>query len=203
MWVRSKYASELAVLSAWVSMLVPWSLTYLPREEGNLVFLRFSFFELQFRAARAITIRDNTTGEIIGEGDLSGQLAALYPGTQVISNFFVTSGPTSALFYENGQLQQASILYTIATVAFLVAFGLSLALYFREAATRERLPVSEVRLMGGLLGAGALLTAGASVLYYFQRDMVGIPIPIGVLIIGALATVLLRIEHVDESVAED
>lgn len=201
MWVRSEYTSELAVLAAWVSLLVPWSVSYngdapvigLDSVGATLYFVRFPFFELQFRSDTVIR------NEI--EFDIAGLLASQYPGTEVLASIYVTTPPTSALFYD-GQLALASVVWSVAAVAFLAAFVLSIALYVRERAVVASLPVSEVRLMGALLGAGALGTGVASVLHYAQRDVVGIPIPVGVLVIAAFALVLLRIEAVESEDGE-
>jgi uncharacterized protein (TIGR04206 family) len=46
-WVRSEYAGELAVVSAWLSALLPWSVTVIDREFGVLA-IRFVFFRLQY-----------------------------------------------------------------------------------------------------------------------------------------------------------
>ena len=196
MWVRSEYTSELAVLAAWVSLLVPWSVAYngdapvfgLDNVDATLYFVRFPLFELQFRSDSVI---QNQV-----EFDIAGLLASQYPGTELFASIYVTTPPTSALFYD-GRLALASVVWSVAALAFLCAFGLSIALYLREDAVVARLPVSEVRLMGALLGVGALGAAAASVLHYTQRAVVGTPIPIGVLVIAAFALVLLRIETVE------
>lgn len=192
MWVRSQYTSELAVLAAWVSLLVPWNIVYHTRAavqefsaiEGTVFFLRFAFFELQFRQ------------ETVSDGGIAIEnfpefLEAQYAGTHLGANVYATSPFTSAMFYE-GTLWQASLLWTVAAVAAALALALSVALYFRSEETVERLPVSEVRLMGALLGVTALGMAGASLLYYVERDVVGTPIPAGVVVVGAFAVVLLR-----------
>ena len=209
MWVRSEYANELAVLSAWVAMLVPWAVSTHTHEtvggdiENGIFFLRFPLFELQLRSPGFIEIDGELVpaDEIIAEGE---RFVDAYPGTELAGDVFVTTPPTSLAFYD-GALWQASLLWTVAAAAFATAFVFSLVLYFREERVVERLPVAPVRLMGALLGVGALGTAGASVLYYLERDMVGTPIPIGVLVIGALALVLLRtkqIEPTEDAVSE-
>ena len=108
----------------------------------------------------------------------------------------MTTPPTSALFYDLATLRQAGIAWTVAALAFLAALALSIALYTREEAVRDALDISEVRLMGALLVVGALGTGIATVLYYFQRGVVGTPIPVGVLLVGALGVVLLQTERV-------
>lgn len=201
MWVRSKYTSELAVLAAWVSLLVPWNVVYhssatveeFPAVEGTIFYLRFALFELQFRQQTAVD------GEIAIE-NFDEFLDAQYAGTELFRGIYVTSPPTSSMVYD-GTLLQASLLWTVAAIAFALAFALSLVLYFRTEATVERLPVSEVRVMGTLLGVAAVAMAGSSWLYYLERDTVGTPIPVGVLVIGALSFVLLRMKEVPEEAA--
>jgi uncharacterized protein (TIGR04206 family) len=205
MWVRSEYANELAVLAAWLAVFVPWSGashtqrgTVLGGEvTGDILFLRFPFVELQFRDPGVIE-----SGEELIE--VSEPLDAAYSGVELVGNVYVTTPPSSLLFYES-TLWQASLLWTVASVGFALAFLLSLALYVREDRVVAVLPVSSVRLMGALLGVGALGTAGASILHYTARDTVGVPIPAGVLVIAVLAAVLLRTEEVerpDDAVAD-
>jgi uncharacterized protein (TIGR04206 family) len=191
MWVRSQYAAELAVVSAWISVLLPWNVAYQgdAPEGGTVYFFRFALFELQIRQPGAVEIN----GELI---EASEPLAATYPGTELVGSIFVATPPGAVTFYD-GALSQASLLWTVAAAAFAGAFVLSLALYVREEAVADRLPASEVRLMGGLLGIAALGTAGASVLFYQERSAAGLPIPVGVLVIGALAAVLYQTEAIE------
>lgn len=198
MWVRSRYTSELAVLAAWVSLLVPWNVVYhtgatveeAPAAEGTVFFLRFALFELQIREQTV------TTGEIQVD-NFDEFLDVQYAGTELFGGVYLTSPPGAAMFYD-GTLWRAGVLWTLAGVLFALAFALSLALYFRTEETIERLPVSEVRLMGGLLGLATLGVAGSSYLYFLERETMGAPIPVGVLVVGALALVLLMTEEVSE-----
>ncbi len=198
MWVRSRYTSELAVLAAWVSLLVPWNVVYhssaaveeFPAVEGAVFFLRFAFFELQVRE------RTVAAGEIQVD-NFDEFLDVQYAGSELFGGIYLTSPPTSVAFYD-GTLSQAGVLWTLAAVAFGLAFLLSLALYFRTEQTTTRLPVSEVRLMGGLLGLATVGLAGSSYLYYLERDTAGTPIPVGVLVIGALSLILLLTKEVPE-----
>jgi uncharacterized protein (TIGR04206 family) len=175
--------------------------------ESKVFFLRFPFLEVQFRQPGGVDPDEVQNGSVeegsaaaqrLQDADASEVLDSAYAGTQVVGDVFVTTPPSSVGFYD-GTLWQASLLWTIASLAFVLAFTLSLALYFREEPVADRLPVSAVRLMGTLLGIGALGTAGASVLYFLERDLVGFPIPAGVIVVGILATVLLQTEEVDQS----
>ncbi len=196
MWVKSEYAGELAVLSAWVSMLVPWNLVYHTGAafESTVVFLRFALFEVQFRFASEIRI-NNTEGQQ-STLDVPKALAETYPGTNVFGDVYLATPLEPALFYELPRLQQAGVAGLIAAGAFLGALVLSVALYLREEKVSTVLDGREVHLMGGLLVAGSLGTAVATVLYALQRTVAGTPIPIGVFVIGALGVVLLRTERV-------
>lgn len=203
MWVRSRYTSELAVLAAWVSLFIPWNVTYhtnatvqaAPAAEGNMFVLRFALFELQLRQQSVVA------GNIQVE-NFDEFLEAQYAGAELFGGLYLTSPPTSMGFYD-GTLSQAGLLWTVAAAAFVVAILLSIALYFRTDTTAERLPVSEVRTMGGLLGFATLSLVGSSYLYYQEREIVGTPIPVGVVVIGALAAVLLMTTEVADSETTD
>jgi hypothetical protein len=51
MWVRSEYAGELAVLSAWLCSLMPWVVTYIPA--GTQIRIHFPYVFVQFTPALA------------------------------------------------------------------------------------------------------------------------------------------------------
>lgn len=196
MWVRSKYASELAVLAAWVSLLVPWSVAYnTDAEFGSTVFfLRFPLFELQLRRP---AVFEDVDGLEFRYDDAGPLLEQLYPGVELASNLYLTSPIGSTQTY-SGSMETASIFWGVAAIAFVVAFALSIALYLREEAVVDALPVSQVRVMGALLGIGALGTGIASVFHYMEQDLGGFPIPVGVLVIAAFALVLLQTEEIPD-----
>lgn len=201
MWVRSEYANELAVLSAWLALFVPWSgathtEVHTSGLEGDIIFIRFPFFELQFRTPAFV---EDANQGIVQE---LGMLESTYPGAELFGNTFVTTPLSSVQFYD-ATLRQASLLWLVAAIGFALALLLSLALYTREERVVETLPVSPVRLMGALLGVGALGTAGASYFHYAARDTVGFPIPAGVVVVAVLAAVLLRTESVERHDADE
>lgn len=201
-WVKSEYASEVAVLSAWLAALVPWSVTYQPAAQpigGTIYMIRFPFFEVQVRAL-SILVNDTLR-------DASHLLAEFYPGTNLFEGVYVTTPPTAAAFYTDLPVTEGtvaagsaphvgSLAWTVGAAVLLVALALSLALYVDEAGTADRLPVDAVRAMGGLLAVATVALAVATVFYYQGRAVTGIPVPIGVVVVGALAGVLLRVERV-------
>lgn len=209
MWIRSQYTSELAVIAAWVAVLIPWNLSRFSRNVGDffsevglgafphtgtesvsMFAVQFPLFGLQFREE---TVVADGIGLEVGD-----DLATEYAGIQLAEGIYLTTPLTSMSFYE-GTLWLASLLWTVAALAFVLALALSFALYFRTEETVARLPVSEVRLMGSLLGLAAVGLAGSSSLYFLERDTMGTPIPVGVLVVGALSVVLLLTEEMPES----
>jgi len=192
-WVRSEYASEFAVISAWLSMVLPWNIVYysgVPTEKINslLFAVRFSILELQFRFPGEINLDDQPLYTATDSFD------ALFSGIHVISSLWVTTPPMAALHHDS-TMQWASLAWTLGALALVVSFGISIVLYLREEAVEAESPVHPVRLIGGLLGVATLALSAASVLYFFERDFAGIPIPVGVLIMGALSVALLRVER--------
>lgn len=189
-WVRSEYAPELAVLSAWLSMLLPWNVVYHPDApvRSTVVFLRFSVFELQIRFPFLFEFGDQLV-------DAAPALAARYPGTELFWGMFLTS-PIGAVTHYDGYMLWGSVAWLVASIALLGAFLVSIALYLDEEGFEDRITVDPVRLIGGLLGAAAAATALASALYFLDRSIAGIPVPLGVLIMGALSVALLRVDRV-------
>lgn len=191
-WVKSEYAGELAVVSAWLSMVLPWNVVYHPSVptqplESTITIVRLSLFELQLRAPVVVEIDGRRTSP-------DGVMDQLYPGTNVLADVYVAT-PLGAVSTYDGFMQLGSIAWLVAAGALLIAFAVSIALYRDEAGFTERSSVDPVRLVGGLLGAAAVAGATASALYFLDRDLGGIPIPVGVLIIGALSVALLRVER--------
>lgn len=189
-WVKAEYAGELAVLSAWLSMILPWNVVYHPDAPVNstVVFFRFSLFELQVRFPFIFELGDQLVSA-------ANALALQYPGTRLFWGLFATT-PVGAVDHYSGNMELGSMAWALAAVVLLASFVVSLAFYLDEGATEARLPIDPVRLIGWLLGAATVATASASGLYFFERDFAGIPIPVGVVVMGALSVTLLRVERV-------
>jgi len=203
-WVKSEYADELAVLVTWLTMVVPWSVTY--HSDGplssHLAFVRISVFELQLRFPSEITIQYPDRAEQL---EVMNALDAVYSGSRLFENFYGTTPPTAALWYDGVAFETARALtlanafWTLAALLLLAAFALSIAMYTREDATRERLPLPYPRLTGWLLVAATVPLTVSTAWFYIARDTVGIPIPVGLVVILVLAVLLIRAETVEDA----
>ncbi|MFB6303295.1 MAG: hypothetical protein ABEH78_10615 [Haloferacaceae archaeon] len=173
MWVRSEYAGELAVLSAWLGALVPWNVSLVSDiAGGNALFVRFPFAEVRYAfglpVGRATLVLD--------------PLSALgyYRGTAVVVGY------------------RAWLLGAALVAAALV---LSVAYYLREERV-EAGPVDPVRLMGALL-TGAGLSFAAATYLIATRGFPSLPAPVGTALLLLLGVVLLRVERADVSGAAE
>lgn len=145
-WVRSEYAGELAVVAAWVSALLPWSVSFLSPEGFSFVVVRFPFFLFQFLYGF----------EIPGDG----------PFQTIPRTLELASNQTNRLAYT---------VWLIAALVLLLALVLSLAYYAREDRV-ESAPVDPVRVMGGLLLVVGLLLLASVALLWVGSGGVTVPI---------------------------
>jgi hypothetical protein len=167
MWVRSEYAGELAVLSTWLSTLIPWNVTYASGVGGGaLLFVRFPLFQVRY-----------TFGVPLAQG-------------------IVVSHPLSALAFQRGQgLAVAYRVWTVAAVAFLAALVVSV-LYYRNESWVESWAVDPVHLLGGLLaGTGGFLAVATY--FLVTRGFPGVPVPVGVVFLLAFGVVLLTVDRTE------
>jgi hypothetical protein len=177
-WVRSEYANELAVLSAWLAALLPWNVTYTTEVlGGNLLFVRFPFFQVRYDLGVGI-----------------GQAIRL-------------DHPLSAARFQQGQsLALPYQVWAVGAGVLAVALALSVVFYAREEWV-ESWPVDPVRLMGAVLGVGTLVLAVATY-YLFEQGfpaatVLGAPLklPLGLVLLGVLAGLLLTVDRSDRDVA--
>ena len=168
-WVRREQAPALAVVAAWLGALLPWNVTYSTNGGLWVLFVRFPFFEFQY-----------TSG--FGTGVDGGALRSVL----------------GAIALQSGQgLETATLVWGGGAVVTLAALGLSVVYYTNESQL-EAAAVHPVRLMGGLLGVAAVLFAVATA-FVATGGFGGTPIPIGVVLMGLLAWILLRAELTDET----
>jgi hypothetical protein len=165
MWVRSEYAGELAVLSTWLSALLPWNVTYAADVAGgSLLFVRFPFFQIRFAFGVP------TAG------------------------FVRVADPLTSLAFQRGQDLEAAYRLWVAAAAVVAVALLVSVRYYRHESRVESWPVDPVRLLGTLLlGAGGLLAV--STYYLLTRGFPGLPIPLGVAFLILLGGVLLVVDR--------
>ena len=133
-WVRSEYAGELAVLSAWLSAFIPWNVMLSSVAGGSVLFVRFVFVQVRY-----------TYGVPFAEG-------------------VAVSDPLSAVSFQAGNsIAVAYQVWAVGAGVFAVVFLLSVAYYLAEARV-EALPVDPVRLIGALLGLSGVVLAAATYL---------------------------------------
>lgn len=188
-WVKAEYAGELAVVAAWIAALVPWSISLQPGAPFRSIFfaVRWPLFELQVRIPAAV---DGDTAPV------AEALTDVYPGFNLFGSFYATEPLSGISHYGSTALTNGNLAWIVGAAIVLVAVVLSVALYRDEAGTAARLPVDHVRLMALLLGLSTGAFAVASAFYWVGPDFIGVPIPVGVLVVGAMAVVLARVERV-------
>ncbi|WP_318570228.1 DUF7549 family protein [Salinigranum marinum] len=161
-WVRSEYAGELAVLSAWLSAFIPWNVMLSSVAGGSVLFVRFVFVQVRY-----------TYGVPFAEG-------------------VAVSDPLSAVSFQAGNsIAVAYQAWAVGAGVFGVVFLLSIAYYLAEARV-EALPVDPVRLIGALLGlSGAVLAAATYLLTTRGFPGVPLPIGVVFLLVfaGVLLTI--------------
>ena len=168
-WVQREHAGALAVLSAWLSGLLPWNVTYSTDGSIWVLFVRFPLFEFQY-----------TSG--LGPGIDGASLRTVLSAIQI----------------QSGQgLESATLVWGGGAVVILAALLLSVV-YYADESWSDSLSVHPIRLMGGLLGAAAVLF-GIATRFVWTGGFGGTPIPVGVPLVAALAWVLLTAELTDDS----
>jgi hypothetical protein len=145
-WVRSEYAGELAVLSAWLAALLPWSVSFVRALGGGLLVVRFPFFEVRYGIglplARAVEVVGPVTAARLQQGTAAAAGYRLWiPGAVVVG----------------------------------LALVLSVA-YYRREERLETGPVDPVRAMGVLLAGGSAVLGGATLLLFSGFPGVTLPV---------------------------
>lgn len=165
MWVRSEYAGEFAVLSAWLCALLPWTVNYASRDGVMLFRIHFVYLFLQF-----------VPGIDLGDG--------------YVPWVFVHDGPG---FPDNATVVFGYQLWVLGAALFTLPLVLSVVYYVYDDRLEERSPVDPVRVMGGLLVAAAVPLTGAT--YFLATGLVGYTVPVGVLFMYVLGGLLLVAER--------
>lgn len=166
-WVRSEYAGELAVVAAWLSALVPWSVSVASRDGISFVVLRWPLFVFQF-----------LFGVDLGAAERPFLTVAQMPAT--------AANPTNL---------QAYYAWLGAGVLVGLALLLSVVYYARETQL-DASPVDPVRLMGLLLTGGGVLMFGSVVLLWQGFFGTTVPVgAVIVLALGVVLLRVERTDH--------
>jgi hypothetical protein len=202
-WVKAKYANELAVLSAWLAALLPWTVTYSGQGRGplgsTLILVRTGVLEVQF--VQALPREVVVDGQAQRLENLREVLAAVGISGLRLSEGVWASTPIASALAQSGNpeagVRNAALVGGAGGALILAAVGTSLLLYAREQWVESL--VDPVRLIGTLLG-GATAAFTVAAVYRWQSSIPGVPIPVGLVVIGVLAAMLLT---VDRSVTGD
>jgi uncharacterized protein (TIGR04206 family) len=161
-WVRSEYAGELAVLSAWLTAFIPWNVMLSAVAGGSVLFVRFPFVQVRY-----------TYGVPFAEG-------------------VAVADPLSAIAFQAGNsIAVAYQVWAVGAGVFALAFVFSIVYYVAEERV-EALPVDPVRLMGVLLGLSGLILAASTYLLATRGfPGVPIPVGVAFLLLfaGVLLTI--------------
>jgi len=168
LWVNPEYAQEFAVLSAWLSMLIPWSLTYASSSNSDaaLFVMRFPYVQIQY-----------VTGLPLVE---AFQLRNAY-------------GSMMAEQANNEGLAIAFGIWLVGSVILTVAFVLSLIMYAESDVLDDYRDIAPVRVMGVILLLAAVVMTVSDV--FLWQNMPGRQIPVFTLFYYVFAVVLLAIEE--------
>ena len=183
--VTSDVAEDVAVDAAWLSALIPWSISVSLGEltGGSLVEFHFPFFLVRFLFGIEVPA----------------------PNPLVLSPWEAVS------FYGGAPGPVPFMVWSVGAAVVGLAVLLSIGMYLFEGRF-QRASVDPVRVMGGLLLAAAVLHTVASGLLQFgalpvesvpSDSFPGILIPIGVVFQFAFAYVLLRVERVDRPTPDE
>lgn len=165
MWVRSAYAGELAVLSAWLCALLPWSVSHASNEGAQLFRIHFLVGFLQFVPGVELGRRIRT-------------------GVLVTDSRGFAGADAVVLAYQ---------FWFIAAVVFALALAWSILYYVQDDQLEVDSPVDPVRVMGGLLLATAVPLTAAT--YFLTQGFPGLTVPVGVLFMYVFGGLLLAVDR--------
>ncbi len=89
MWVKSEYAGEVAVLSTWLSALMPWSVSFLQVGDGSAIWLRFLPGRFLFIRNLGLPSRFDWVWEVPRFVGSSGEQLATYAWLAGVALFLV------------------------------------------------------------------------------------------------------------------
>jgi len=168
-WVNREHAGALAVVLAWLAALLPWNITYSSVGGPWVLFIRFPLFEFQYTSGLGADVDGAALRSVVG-----------------------------AVQLRTGEgLELATQIWALGALVICAALAVSVV-YYSEEARLEAGRIHPVRLMGGLLGLAAGLF-GLATVFVWTGGFGGVPIPVGVVLLGLFAVVLLRAELTEPS----
>jgi hypothetical protein len=175
-WVDSEYAGALAVVAAWLSVLLPWTVSLrtgrLLGGNASLVVVRFPFAMFQFLFGPEVQAFD-----------------ILVPVWE--APWFPADAPPGLA--DLTTVSNAYAVWLVGAGILAAAFGLSLVYYARDEAVEANVPIDPVHVMGALLAVGGAILLLSTVVLF--GPLAGITVPVGAIIIPLLGGVLLRTER--------
>lgn len=165
MWVRSEYAGELAVLLAWLSALLPWSVSYAGLGERHLFRVHFIAGFVQF-----------VPGVDLGRAIQTGVFVHDAPG-----------------FPEEATVSLGYRVWLLAAGVFALVLAWSVLYYAVDDRLEVQSPVDPVRVMGVLLLLTALPLTAAT--YYLAVGFIGVTVPVGVAFMYLFGGLLLVVDR--------
>lgn len=165
MWVRSEYAGELAVLSAWLCALLPWSVSYASLDGNHLFRIHFVAGFLQF-------------------------VPGLGLGRRIQTGVFVASAPG---FPQDQTVALAYQWWLAGAAVFALVLAWSVLYYAFDEQAEARSQIDPVRVMGGLLLASAVPMTAAT--YYLAQGFTGVTLPVGVVFMYLFGGLLLVVDR--------
>ena len=165
MWVRSEYAGELAVLSAWLCALLPWSVSYATPGDVRVFRIHFLYVLFQF-----------VPGVDLGQGPV--------PFVPVVDG---------AAFANDDAVAFAYRLWLLAALVFALVLAWSVAYYVADERLEARSPLDPVRVMGALLVLTAVPLSVAT--YYLLVALPALTVPVGVVFMYLFGGLLLVVDR--------
>ncbi|MFB6137066.1 MAG: hypothetical protein ABEJ42_01820 [Halobacteriaceae archaeon] len=175
LWVRAEYAEELAVLSTFLTGLLPWTVSYGDFGDlGSVFYVRFPLFQVRYSFGLPVF-------EAVSISDPYSAFASRGT-TDIVGAIVASKGITMADGYA---------VWVVGAAIVLIALTFAVFAYFEPAILE---PVPTVPILGSLLGLAGLVLGAAWWLLY-TRGFPGPSVPVGVPIVLLLAVVLLRSER--------
>jgi len=163
-WVEKEYAGELAVVFAWLTLFLPWNITYVGGIfGGSVLYVRFPFVQLQYWWGTGSPMLDGASFAHVGTALTAQSGQAVYPGY---------------------------VLWSLSAVVIATA-GIFATVYYLREAQLQTSPVNPVTLIGVLLLTATIGLTFATI-YMQYRGLGGIPLPIGLILLAVFSAILLR-----------